>query len=358
MRLAALLAESGQGTPCPRQLRDRDIRTRSDCRLKRVYLDQNFWIELSRVRVGSSNAKDGYRDAYQLARFASMHGLASFPLSQTHMYETQKSQRWDARLDVVETMIELSRFHAIRHVTGVVPLEADFAIESLAGLDTPKPNVFAAGVDAILSSQITLPGNDIPDLRALGYRDSFVNIADGLGRSRTWDAVLLAGPPPGSVAEGLLVALRSVDNAFAVDQTEVATKIKSLSIRGAQLEEALTQYTLLEVKHELYRAAEGCGIRPDAIVDMMIRDPSAMLQILPSRHVVHGMYMQHAQPQKRWKPNDLHDITALGVAVPYCDAVATEGHWVDMLHRRKLGNLYETTLISSPEGLVNYLSHL
>jgi len=33
------------------------------------------------------------------------------------MYETQKRQEWEKRLDVVETMVELSRFHAITHVT-------------------------------------------------------------------------------------------------------------------------------------------------------------------------------------------------------------------------------------------------
>jgi len=91
---------------------------------------------------------------------------------------------------------------------------------------------------------------------------------------------------------------------------------------------------------------------------MMIKSPTAVMRILPSRHVVHAMYLQHAQSQKRWKPNDLHDITALGVAVPYCDAVATERHWVSMLRRRGLDSHYGTTLIASPEELLEYLTGL
>jgi len=92
--------------------------------------------------------------------------------------------------------------------------------------------------------------------------------------------------------------------------------------------------------------------------DFMIAEPQRMLGMLPSRRVVHSMYMQHAQPQKVWKPNDLQDITALGVAVPYCDAVATERHWVSMLRRRKIDAEYITTLIDSPDDLVDYLARL
>jgi hypothetical protein len=68
--------------------------------------------------------------------------------------------------------------------------------------------------------------------------------------------------------------------------------------------------------------------------------------------------MQHAQPQKVWKPNDLQDISTLGVAVPYCDAVATERRWVNMLRRRKIDAEYNSTLIGSPDDLVDYLARL
>jgi hypothetical protein len=326
--------------------------------LKRIYLDQNMWIELSRARLGVAGAKDGFHDAYQIARYASLHGLASFVLSQTHMYETQKRRRWDQRLDIVETMIELSRFHAIKHVTAVVPLEADFAVQAIAGLRPTEPNVFGHGIRAILSKSINLHDGLLLDLSALGYRDSFVKIASALGPALRWDAILLAGPPPGSGSEELVASLKTVDDAFAVDQADVAAKIKSLSISGPQLEEALTQYTLLEVRHELFRAAEDCGISPELVADMMIESPAAILQALPSRHVVHGLYMQHAQPQKLWQSNDLHDITALGVAVPYCDAVATEKHWVSLLRRRRLDVQYDTSFITSPQELVEYLTNL
>jgi hypothetical protein len=63
------------------------------------------------LRVDSSDASSA---ANLHLRITKRCGLV---LSQTHMYETQKRQEWEKRLDVVETMVELSRFHAITHVT-------------------------------------------------------------------------------------------------------------------------------------------------------------------------------------------------------------------------------------------------
>ena len=68
-----------------------------------------------------------------------------------------------------------------------------------------------------------------------------------------------------------------------------AAKIKSLGVKGFQFEEAPTQYTLIEVRHELFRAAIECGISPEAVVDFMIAEPQRMLGMLPSRQVVHSM---------------------------------------------------------------------
>jgi hypothetical protein len=327
--------------------------------MKRIYLDQNVWIELSRARLGSVGAKQAFGDAYHLARHAAAHGAASFVLSQTHMYETQKRQQFDKRLDVVETMIELSHMHTIKHVTSVVPLEADFAVRYLADIARSEPNVFGYGVRNMLANDAgvqTAPQGF--SLQLLGYRASFLELATSRDASYAWDSMLIAGPPAGTTDPHITATLDNVDTAFAVDQAQVAAKLKQLNVKGPLLEDALMQYTLLEVRHEVLGAASNAGVSPEAVVDFMVKDPRRMLNLLPSRRVVLAMYMQHAQPQKAWKANDLHDITALGVAVPYCDAVATERHWVSMLHRPELDTALGTTLIDSPNGLVEYLAQL
>jgi hypothetical protein len=310
--------------------------------VKRIYLDQNIWIELSRARLGRNGAKKDFVEVYELAKFASAHGMASFVLSQTHMYETQKRQEWSKRLDVVETMIEISRFHAIKHVTSVVPVEANYAIGLLGGHSPTPPNVFGFGIRDMLAKDI----------------ESFVKLAERFDLLQGWDALLLAGAPPGTASIEIRTALQAVDLAFASDQSGVADKIRALDLKGAALENVLMHYTLTEVRHELFRAASEHGVPGEALVDFMVAEPASMLQMLPSRHVVHSMYMQHAQRQKNWKPNDLHDIAALGVAIPYCDVVATERHWVTLLRQRKIDEGYGTILLASPTELTAYLARL
>lgn len=327
--------------------------------MKRIYLDQNIWIELARARLGRNGAKKEFVEVYELAKFASAHGLASFVLSQTHMYETQKRQEWGKRLDIVETMIEISRLHAIRHVTNVVPMEANFAIGVLGGHSPTPPNVFGFGIKDMLAKDIEKqPFPPGVDLRELGYRESFVRLAERLGLLQDWDAVLLAGAPPKTASIQIRSALQAVDLAFAADQSGVADKIRAHDLKGAALEDVLMHYTLTEVRHELFRAASERGIPGEALVDFMVAEPASMLRMMPSRHIVHSMYMQHAQRQKNWKPNDLHDITALGVAVPYCDAVTTERHWVTLLRQRKIDERHGTVLLASPTELTAYLARL
>ncbi|WP_166904766.1 hypothetical protein [Mycobacterium sp. DL440] len=329
--------------------------------MKRIYLDQNIWVELAKAKLGSKDAHPRFEDAYYLAKRAVELGLASFVLSQTHLYETQKKQGWDSRLDIVELMAELSKLHTIKHVTAVVPLEVDYAIQTLTGQDPTVTTVFGVGVASLL------PGLDRPPAHVdgfpweeLGYRRSFVETLASCGPDRAWDLITLAGARPGTDPDSdqMMARLRAADNQFATGQAELASVIRDLHLSGRDLEVGLAQYTLLEIRHELIRAALACGTSADLIVEYITGHAMALLQSLPSRWTVHAMYLQHAQPQKRWKPNDLHDFTALSIAVPYCDAVATEKHWTHMLKRRHIDETFGTVLIASPQQLVDYLAAL
>ena len=50
-----------------------------------------------------------------------------------------------------------------------------------------------------------------------------------------------------------------------------------------------------------------------------------------------GMKLRHqrqANPQKAWHDHDLNDVTALVIAVRYCDVVVTEKSWASPSQRR------------------------
>ena len=55
----------------------------------------------------------------------------------------------------------------------------------------------------------------------------------------------------------------------------------------------------------------------------------------------------HRNRDKLWVANDIFDIDALAVAVPYCDIVVTEKACHHALTRAKLGDRMNTALLRS-----------
>jgi hypothetical protein len=54
----------------------------------------------------------------------------------------------------------------------------------------------------------------------------------------------------------------------------------------------------------------------------------------------------HANPLKQWEGNDLNDVSALSIAVPYCDVGITERQWVHSVDRAELGQRFNTAMIN------------
>jgi hypothetical protein len=66
----------------------------------------------------------------------------------------------------------------------------------------------------------------------------------------------------------------------------------------------------------------------------------------------------HYTPGRVWKPNDINDIDALAVAVPYCDAVFTDKRARDAVAARRDLDVFGTHLPSGPEELAEWLDDL
>ena len=318
------------------------------------------WIQLTQARVGHKEG-ERYEAAYLMAQEASRRGAASFPLSLTHQYETQQRRKWESRLEVVETMVELSKFHAIAHPTVVVPREVDNAIAQMLGLSTAPVSVFGVGLDFMTGAKFD--GFAIPpqlDLEELGYPAEFSKLVQ-LHPAHASELILMAGPHPDLQPQyrAAFAVMKAFDMQFANGQKEVARLIIEKAV-GSDLDDAMVAYALSEIKEELIRGALRCGMPPTLVIDRMqgrAENFRALLESLPSRHVVKELsFMQHKQTQKKWKDNDLSDLTALGIAVPYCNAVITEKYWTDTIRRRRLDERYKTIvsgkLVDLPQILV------
>jgi hypothetical protein len=60
----------------------------------------------------------------------------------------------------------------------------------------------------------------------------------------------------------------------------------------------------------------------------------------------------HRNPETQWEPNDIFDVDALSVAVPYCDIVVTERHAHHVIHTAGLPTRLGTRVLASLDELV------
>jgi hypothetical protein len=70
------------------------------------------------------------------------------------------------------------------------------------------------------------------------------------------------------------------------------------------------------------------------------------------------MTQYHRNPGKRWTVNDIYDIDALAIAVPYCDVVFTDAEARGTLVRAGFESRMNTALPRTPNELVKILHTL
>lgn len=108
-----------------------------------------------------------------------------------------------------------------------------------------------------------------------------------------------------------------------------------------------------DIGDPLALAATEVGITSEQLAD----NARAVIDQIPSRWVEMKLRSQrHANPQKCWEGNDLNDVIALSIAVPYCDVVVTERSWASLINAAKVGKRFETIVTRDLDDVVNRLS--
>ena len=63
----------------------------------------------------------------------------------------------------------------------------------------------------------------------------------------------------------------------------------------------------------------------------------------------------HRNPNHRWTNNDIYDMRALALTIPYCDVVVTDRSMWSHVTRHKLPGRYETVVLSQVAELPNHM---
>ena len=333
-----------------------------------VYLDLNHWISLAQASVGHSQGHSFVR-ALHACRAARSAGTAAFVLSGTHYFESSKIKDPAHRRALADVMEELTDFATLVSRVVVMELELTAMLDRFAREPSPLPMIalIGRGVRHAFGLQSGLkimgPSGDETDQvrKRMGAKafDDFVAQANlGLEQS------LLRGPTDEEV-EGLRKegwnpeATIEVAETRAAHERELRLRLDSDNRwrRGRLRDVVAARELTTEFRDMFPRALTERGLtQADVLQDR--QSARAFVRRMPSTEVAIELKTAwHRNRDKEWTRNDIQDIDAMSLAVPYCDIVVTDKACHHALVAARLGKRMHTALLRNLGDLPSTLDH-
>jgi hypothetical protein len=328
-----------------------------------VYLDLNHWIYLAQANSGlSSGAR--FLPSLGACRNASKSGAARFVLSGSHYLEMIKIRDPAQRRAIADVMEELTDFAVLVSRVVIMELELEATLNrfviSIPSL--PPVNLLGRGARHAfgIKSGLRIMGPDGDATETVRHQmgcdkfDAFVADANlqlerSVLRGPTDDEVQKLQQYGWNPAGATAIATKRADEEQA--QSGRLDEEGGRWRRGRLRDLVAARELLIELQNMLPRALaaraltlDGIGPTPEAAM--------AFVRSMPSTEVsIEIKTAWHRNAHKRWTPNDIHDIDALSLAVPYCDIVVTEKGCHHLLNAARLGQRMHTTILRRLDDL-------
>lgn len=313
--------------------------------MQRVYLDQNAWVRLARAHFGRDDDMPTVA-ALNATRQALRLGLASFPLSWIHYFETYRKRDPAARRRLGQFMAEISDFHSMRGAGALLEQEVLAALARVQGLPEPaEPQVFGRGHAHAF-------GKEHADLTQEPYRTLVAREGGEVVRNMI-ELEMLRGPDV-ALPHGDIQAPQHVGSQRQLELEREVEETLAVHGRGGDMANriVLTQEALDLTEYI------PAALLPDGNTNSGIPKSrkflTDLLLSMPAKGTITRMRMTaHQNSQFTWAIGDLNDMMALGTAAAYCDVVVAEKKWGDVLqrHSKSLRATVITDVAGLPEAL-------
>jgi len=326
-----------------------------------VYLDLNHWINLARAAKGLPTG-DAYRLALEACREARRTGVALFPLADAHYVETSKINDPRQRADLASIMEELSGFVTLLSRPDVMRLELDAALANLL----PNKQTFLPALPLLgrgvfwafgrVGLRIRDGGRDVTEQFREEWPEGFERMF------RHSEHRFLAGPADDQLAD-MRARGWQPDAAFRVaedrakEEREQAGRFDADDRwrRGRIRDVILARELLIELRDMFIEALAARSL--DIGLFQFDRERArCLVRSMPSSEVSTELKVAaHRNPQTKWTSNDIIDIDAMSLSVPYCDLVVTEKRACHMLRSAKLDVRMNTIILDRLADLPDVL---
>lgn len=315
----------------------------------RVYLDQLHWVSLARAATDHPAGRTFKRVLTAVGNAVDI-GKASFPLSSHHYYENHKQRNIRRRHHMASVMAAISQYDTIASIWDVLPGELDHALHARFGRPqlTRPVLAFGSGIEF-----------------AFGAPKSVLPIPAGLEhalKERIYAAIQFAMLGGDTASLGLVLSqLPSAFSLFDDYFRSSRQRLNDLALGGRiarnDVRREVAAAALEEITGPMREALRRAEMTFEEFAGLGESGSIEFLHDLPSRDVdLELLQLRHRNPQKAWDMNDLTDVSALAMAVPYCDVVVTERLWADLVKRANLHKKYNTVVLADLNDLPDVLT--
>lgn len=331
-----------------------------------VYLDLNHWISLAQASTGHSQGVR-FVTTLEACRAAKSAGTAFFVLSALHYMEMNKIKNPSQRRNVANVMEELTGFDSIVDRVTVMKLELDSMLDPLASEPSPLPRT------ALVGRGVFHTFGRAGGVRILGPRgDATEEVRLRVGVEAFDDLTaqaelllnrsVLRGPDDCEVEELRAfgwkpeATIQVAEKRAAQERRLTTTLAGQDSFRRARLHDVISARELcIEFQDILPQALAQRRLTFTNVVSNQ-RAGRKFVRAMPSTNVsIELKTAWHRNPDKPWTANDIYDIDAMSLAVPYCDIVVTEKACQHVLSVARLGEQMHTALLRDLEHLPSTL---
>jgi hypothetical protein len=317
-----------------------------------VYLDMNHWYALGAARVGRPGQPE-HVEIFERLQELVAQGRLICPLSAVHYMELTENPRAVLRQEAASAMILLSTFSTLPSIDLIVQEELEQELHRLVGKpDNPmfvpklgwgagfafgQPMAVEPSAELVAKlgdsvEEATLEANYIMEKSILESADATRNKIPGYNPNSARD-----------VAHKQLATLKEYIAAMRDDSDFSKRPVDAIYAWQLSVE-ILDQYTRALMKAGYIGAASPFRSKEEM---------TDFVDHLPSRRVAARMYVQYVKNHSvNWKINDLRDVAALSLAIPYCDMVVTDRKAWNAANEAKLGEEFGTTICATLKDLV------
>lgn len=324
--------------------------------MKRVYLDQNKWIELLRVHSGKHRDRE-LAALLEVLNFGVLRGLVSLPLSSAHYQELAHRRDVDSRFELAAFMASYSNLHSIAPRQALLQWEIEAALSDVFGAPKPagSPQPFGFG----MAHAFGVRQSKVPD-GVKSAAELLERHAPGSGYREILEVQVLAGPHPQEEAEmddyDPLCAHRFGKH-WAGEREARRRRIARDGWHRGEASKRLAKVEAWAADGEtISQVMRRLGLDPALVGNLGQEGITALLEAIPLSFVASEMVrLREVADVRPWSGHDLTDIEFLGPAVVYCDVVVTEKLWVSFIHRAGFEERYGTRAVSRLADLARLL---